>query len=253
MPVDTTLQTAQGTLNRVHVKGDVVIPKKRAYKKEKFGDILKNGPEIHNRLISDCRLIFIRYVSISDSMIPERITAAAGYTIDRNTLAYDQVYGKVLSWRKNWYTAFLKASADIQSILEEEHPVLRACRDDAELKAGYAEYYNWEYIHRMFQEIFANLLDWRETLKTPGSAVWKLYKNIFIYTMLYLHQNVHDAHKYPRPLQLKKIKLIAHHPDFESVSKKDYIRMPEKPTKRARYIKPQATSILQLDEEFSPV
>jgi len=72
--------------------------------------------------------------------------------------------------------------------------------------------------------------------------------------MLYLHQNVHDPAKYPRQLQLKKIKLIAHHERFKNeVFKKDFVKMPEKPPKRARYTKAGAKSITQLDEEFAPI
>jgi len=96
--------------------------------------------------------------------------------------------------------------------------------------------------------------DWRETLKDLTSGVTTLYKNVFVYTMLCLHQYLHDPAKYPRHLQPKKIKLIAHHERFKNeVFKKDFVKMPEKPPKRARYTKAGGKSITQLDEEFAPI
>lgn len=57
----------------------------------------------------------------------------------------------------------------------------------------------------------------------------------------------------PRTKMLNAIKLIASAEAFEDVTPEDFVKTPEKPTRRTRAVKKTATDIHDVDETFLPI
>ena len=159
VPNGSTLERTQAIVD-ILLGGATVKKKSNKDNSDKFGDLFADGEEVYNRLIGNAR-----------------------YDLDQNSHLYELVYSRVKGWRKNWASLYIKAANAIQSEIEEANPFMEDLPIDG-LRSTYTSKYSWALIHRLFQEIFVGIIDWRETLRDPESGISKLYKNVFTYTML---------------------------------------------------------------------
>lgn len=185
VPEDTSAIHAQRIIDRILLEGDIIVSRKRRYDTNRFANHWENGPEVWNNLISSCRIFFIRFVNIADKYIPELIDAAVGVPVKRTTDAYNDVYGKVKEWRKNWFASYIKGASSLLDELHKKHPFLLSIPVKSgyhDLKAAFSGHYSWTHIHLLFHPIFAGTIEWKETLQSP--KVKSLYLNVFTYTMV---------------------------------------------------------------------
>lgn len=72
-------------------------------------------------------------------------------------------------------------------------------------------------------------------------------------TYSYLHLAVVQPNVTPRSKMLNAIKLIASAVQFQDVTPNDFIKTPEKPTRRVRAIQTVAKDICEIDDTFAPI
>jgi hypothetical protein len=165
--------------------GDTIVTKKRAYDTDKLVSSFPDGQLVYNRLISNCRRYFMRFVNISNDDIPGMIDTAAGYEVDRNMESYDAAYNKVLQWRKNWYALYIETAEEILQNLLDTNSYLKALPTEkpyVDLKSAYSRFYSWTQINQLFHAIHVGTYLWKDTLEKPNSKA--LYKTLFTYTMV---------------------------------------------------------------------
>jgi hypothetical protein len=167
------------------MEGDTLVPKKRAYDTDKLVSSFSEGQLVYNRLISNSRRYFMRFVNISNDHIPGMVDAAAGFEVDRNSGAYDAAYTKVLTWRKNWYALYIESAEAILQNLLDTNSYLKSLPTEkpyVDLKSAYSRFYTWTQIHQLFNAIHVGTYLWKDTLEKPNTKA--LYKTLFTYTML---------------------------------------------------------------------
>jgi len=151
---------------------------------DRFHSLFKSGKgnAIYNRFISQCRMMFIRYLDIDEKHYESLIDNAVGTLVDRSSDAYDVMSRKIREWKKNWFFKFIKASGNIQQELEKAGTWTDLPFD--RLKEAYKRKFAYEYLYTMMAEIHAGTIDWRETLRNENC--FKLYRTVFTYTMMYV-------------------------------------------------------------------
>jgi hypothetical protein len=172
-------------MDQVLVEGQRLTPKKRSYDNDRLESLLPDGLEVYNRLLSNARAGFLRFVNIQSKDIPGLIDQAAGYEVDRASDAFDVAYSKVLQWRKNWYSLYISVADNLIQDLLAANAYLKALPTEkpyAELKSAYGRLYTWVYISDLFHAIYVGTYLWKETLDKPKLKA--LYKTIFTYTMM---------------------------------------------------------------------
>lgn len=158
--------------------------RRRRYDMDKFDSLFKSGKgvEIYNRLISQCRLMFIRYLDIDEKHHEGLIDNAVGTVVDRSSEAYGVMSRKIREWKKNWFFKYIKAAGKIQVELERAGPWTELPFE--RLRGAYKAKFSYEYLYTMMADIHAGTIDWRETLKGDNCLI--LYRTVFTYTMVYV-------------------------------------------------------------------
>ena len=151
---------------------------------DRFHSLFKSGQgnAIYNRFISQCRMMFIRYLDIDEKHYESLIDNTVGTLVDRSSDAYDIMSRKISERKKNWFFKFVKASGNIQQELEKAGTWTDLPFD--RLKETYKRKFAYEYLYTMMAEIHAGTIDWRETLRNENC--FKLYRTVFTYTMMYV-------------------------------------------------------------------
>jgi hypothetical protein len=150
---------------------------------QKFRDIFPDNHEaveIYNRLISSCRMMFIRFLDILEPDVDSLIKRAAHYDLESTSVAYNRMYKRILEWKKNWFQAYLRSSANIHSAIEREKGWANLPLN--ELKDAYKGMYGFEYVHSMFENVHAGTIDWHATMNVK--PINTLLRNMFTWTMV---------------------------------------------------------------------
>ena len=244
---------AQIVLDQVFEQNYHLFPQKRGYDNRKFGNLFDgDGPRIYNHLITACKMVFLRYLTVPDGIIYDLIKDAVGRDVDAASVEYSMPYQRIQEWRKNWLQHYLEHAEVIQKDLCTK----LGWQDTApnrQLKI-YMGKFSTSYVDQLFSQVIADQMDWRRTLL--NRAVHTFYKNIFAWTMVYVHRS-----KYPPPdggqiitrNQLyAHIKTIALAEQFnDTFTDTDYITKPPKPATAQRRAKaPKPTDPLDLDPDF---
>lgn len=131
-------------------------------------------------MIRVSRLNFSQYLTVSAAVIPKIIDDAAGGTVDRDSIAYNRSYTRILEWRKNWFSNFMRNVDLYREKLEKEN-VGYATLGEEFLKQAYSKHFSFEGIFFIMGTMSA-VIDWRATIVQP--AVKALYKTIFTYSLM---------------------------------------------------------------------
>lgn len=154
---------------------------KRPYDSSRFDKEFGDGGEFWNALISISRLYFCRYLQIHDEQVVEIISqASGGKPLNPNSRGYRDVYQRILSWRKNWFSTYYAQVDELQAILQKNHGWLVGL-EGKNLHDAYASHYTFENFYRLMGTTRA-VVNWNMTLDQPMAK--RLYKTIFTFSLV---------------------------------------------------------------------